>query len=251
MVYRRKRGNRRQASPSELAGVTDRDRDPGNVHHGAVDFGLEQVGRAQSVVHVEAIHAEKKNVCVQAPQSLFRDRSHQREGILPQGTAGQNHLEGRTREFGGDIDGVRDDGQMLALAQSPCDRGGCGSGIKNDYLAFFHHASGGGANLRLFLPVQLFFLPQGRIFERAFSRWQGAAVGAVDSAMGLVNVQIFSNRDLRCAEMLGQVADQYTAVATQNLQDQSSSFFVQHRLTRKRLLSRICILPLTEQYNRK
>jgi hypothetical protein len=51
--------------------------------------------------------------------------------------------------------------------------------------------------------------------------------------------------------MPGQVADQYTSVVIQHLQDQSASFFVQHRLTRKGSPSGICILPLTEQYNRK
>ncbi len=68
VVHRRKRRNRRQAAPAELAGIAYHDHHSGNVHHGAIDFGLEQVGRAQSVMHVEAVHSQEKNVCVQTPQ---------------------------------------------------------------------------------------------------------------------------------------------------------------------------------------
>jgi hypothetical protein len=57
----------------------------------------------------------------------------------------------------------------------------------------------------------------------------------MDAAMRLENVQIFSNGDLGGSEMLGQGADQHAPLAIQHLNDQSTSFFVQHWLTRESL----------------
>jgi hypothetical protein len=68
-------------------------------------------------------------------------------------------------------------------------------------------------------------------------RRQSAAVAAVNAAVGLQSIQILSDGDLGCAELLCQVHDQNAAVAIQNFQDVSASFFVQHCFTREGSLS--------------
>ena len=79
MVDGRGRCNRTQGAAAELAGVANHNHDPGHIHHGTVDFGLELVGRGQAMVHVEAIHTKKKNVGVQSPQGVVRNRPDKRE----------------------------------------------------------------------------------------------------------------------------------------------------------------------------
>jgi hypothetical protein len=99
-------------------------------------------------------------------------------------------------------------------------------------LAFPHHADGGTRNLQFFFAMQLLLFPKSRIFQCAPPRRQSAAVAAMDAAAGLQSIQILSDGDLGCAELFGQVHDQNAAVATQDFQDLSASFFVQQSSTR-------------------
>ncbi len=71
--------DQRQASAAELAGIAHRHRALRDSDHDPVDLGFQKIGRAQSVVDVEAVHAEKENVGVQSAQRFLRNRSHQRE----------------------------------------------------------------------------------------------------------------------------------------------------------------------------
>jgi hypothetical protein len=40
---------------------------------------LQQIGRAQSVLHIKSIDSQEQNVGIQPMQRFFRDRSHQGE----------------------------------------------------------------------------------------------------------------------------------------------------------------------------
>ncbi len=54
------------------------------------------------------------------------------------------------------------------------------------------------------LMVELFFLPQRRIFKRAFARRQSSSVGAMDQAMRVQDFEILANRNLRGFELPGE-----------------------------------------------
>jgi hypothetical protein len=56
---------------------------------------------------------------------------------------------------------------------------------------------------------------------------------ALNTSVGLKNIEIFTDGDLRGAELFGQVHDQNASVAIQNVENMSAPLFVQHRSIRQ------------------
>jgi len=95
-------------------------------------------------------------------------------------------------------------------------------------LTFLYLTCRGSRDPQLLLAMQLFFFPQGRIFQRAFPGWQCAAVSAMHHPVGMQDFQIFPDRDLGSIEFPGHIGHQHTTVPLQNLDNGSPSFFVEH-----------------------
>ena len=52
----------RQAAPSKFAGVANRHRFLRDLDHHAIDFGFQQIRRAQSKVNIESIDSQKQRI---------------------------------------------------------------------------------------------------------------------------------------------------------------------------------------------
>src|ERR1019366_9245375 len=59
-----------------------------------------------------------------------------------------------------------------------------------------------------------------------------AAVGALYDALAVEEFQVFADGDLRNAEMPGQVFDEHTSIAVQDLKDFTAAFFVEQTVRR-------------------
>jgi phage FluMu protein gp41 len=75
--------------------------------------------------------------------------------------------------------------------------------------------------------MELFFLAQSGIEQRANLQRQCAAVGALDDTLAVKKLQIFANRDLRNPEMPGEIFDQHASIPVQDPEDFAAAFFVQ------------------------
>jgi hypothetical protein len=126
----------------------------------------------------------------------FCDGSDQGKRILAQGATGENDFDGGPGQFGGDVHGIGDDGEVLEIAQGAGNRRGRGARVENQDLAFFHLRCSAFCDAQFFLAVELFFLPQGWIFERTFAGGERAAVSAMDQAVGVQDLEILANRNL-------------------------------------------------------
>src|SRR5258708_12509446 len=71
----------RKTAVSELAGVADSHHTAGPLHHDAVDFRFEQIGRAQTKLYIEAIHTEKASIAAHLSETLLRHPPNQQKRI--------------------------------------------------------------------------------------------------------------------------------------------------------------------------
>lgn len=179
-------------------------------------------------MRVEAVDAKKKKIGAETAQGFLGDGADQRERILPQRSSGEDDFDGRPGKFGGDIHRVGDDREVLEIAQSPGDGGGGGAGVQDDDLTFFHFGRGVLSDPHFFLTVELFFFPEGGVFERALTRGEGSAVSAVHETVGVQDLKILTNRNLRGFEMAAKFGDQDTSLAVEQLDDGATAFFVEH-----------------------
>ena len=62
--------------------------------------------------------------------------------------------------------------------------------------------------------MELFFLAERGIFERAVARGKGAAVRAVDRPVSVQEIEIFPNRNLRGLEVAREFGDQNPALTS-------------------------------------
>jgi hypothetical protein len=74
--------------------------------------------------------------------------------------------------------------------------------------------------------MEFLFFSQRGIFQGAVACWKGTAVGAVDPAFCMQDLQVLADGDLGSVELSGQVHDQDSAIPTQNIEDCSSPLFV-------------------------
>ena len=179
-------------------------------------------------MRVEAVDAEKKKIGAKTAQGFLGDGADQRERILPQRASGEDDLDGRSGKFGGDVDRVGDDREVLEITQGPGDGGGGGAGVQDDDLTFLHFGRGVLGDPHFFLTVQLLFFSKRGVFERTLARGQGPAVSAVHETVGMQDFEILANRNLRGFEMATKFGDQDPALAVEQLDDGATTFFVEH-----------------------
>jgi len=79
-------------------------------------------------------------------------------------------------------------------------------------VALLHHRSRAVGDAEFLLAVELFFLAERGIFERAVARGKDAAVSAVDHPVSVQDREIFPNRNLRGLEVAGEFGDQNPAL---------------------------------------
>jgi hypothetical protein len=88
-------------------------------------------------------------------QGFFGDGADQRKRILSQSPSSENYFDGSSSQFGGDVEGVRNDGQILKAAQGARDRRSSGAGVEDDDLTFLHHRSRAAGDAEFFPAVEL------------------------------------------------------------------------------------------------
>ncbi len=88
-------------------------------------------------------------------QGFFGDGADQRNRILAQSPSSENYFDGSSSQFGGDVEGVGNDGQILKAAQGARDRRSSGAGVENDDLTFLHHRSRAAGDAEFFPVVEL------------------------------------------------------------------------------------------------
>jgi hypothetical protein len=130
---------------------------------------------------------------------------------------GENYFDGSSSQFGGDVKGVGNDGQMLKAAQGARDRRSSGAGVENDNLAFLHHRSRAVRDAEFFPAVEPFLLAERGIFDGAVARGNRAAVSAVDRPVSLQDIEILADRNLGGFEVAGEFGDQNPALTTQQI----------------------------------
>jgi hypothetical protein len=74
--------------------------------------------------------------------------------------------------------------------------------------------------------MQLLFFSQSGVFQGAVACWKCTAVGAVNPACYMQDIQVLADGDLGSVELSGQVHDQDPTIPTQQIKDRSLPLFV-------------------------
>ena len=124
---------RANATRPDLGGVGDDDDAPGAGDEHAVRVGLDLVVRHEAPLRIDAVDAHHGQVEVHAFQGSLGEPSHQLVGLAARRAAGDDELQiGAQGELGGDVEGVGDDGESVAVGQAPGDLGGGGAAGEAD-----------------------------------------------------------------------------------------------------------------------
>ena len=96
-------------------------------------MGLDLVVRHEAPVRIDAVDAHHGQVEVHAFQGRLGETSHQLVGLAARRAAGDDELQiGAQGELGGDVEGVGDDGESVAVGQAPGDLGRGGAAGEAD-----------------------------------------------------------------------------------------------------------------------
>lgn len=163
---------------------------------------------------------------MQFVERLLGEGPDQRERVLSQTAPCQNHFQSRSGEFSCNIHRIGNYRKVLKVPEGAGDGGGRSAGIEDDHLPFRHHARGGRSNLQLLFAMQLLFFSQSGVFQGAVARWKCPAMGAVNLAFYVQDIQILADGHLGSVELSGQVHDQDPAISTQQIKDRSLPLFV-------------------------
>jgi hypothetical protein len=163
---------------------------------------------------------------MQLMERLLGERADQGKRVFPQTAPGQNHFQHRSGEFSRDIRRVGNDRQVPKIPEGAGDGGSRSARVEDDHLPLRHHSGCSRRNLQLLLAMQLLFFSQREIFQGAVARWKCTAVGAVNLASSMQDLQVLADGDLGSVELSGQVYDQDSAISTQKIEDCSSPLFV-------------------------
>lgn len=82
-------------------------------------------------------------------------------------------------------------------------------------------------NLCLLLAMKLFFFAQRRIEQRSGLYRQCAAVCAFNNSLGVQELKVLPNRNLRNMKASRQIVDEHASIPIQNLQYLAAAFFVE------------------------
>ena len=76
--------------------------------------------------------------------------------------------------------------------------------------------------------MEFLFFAQRGIFERPLARGECAAMRAVDETVGVEDLKILANRNLRRFELAREFSDQNSALVGEQIEDGAAAFFVEH-----------------------
>ena len=117
------RRDQRKTAPPELARVAHCHGTFRDLHHNAIHFRFQQVGRAQPVGARRSRRRRGNRMSALKRRRSLPQSAHQGKRILAQRAARQDYFHRRARQFRRDIDRVGDNRQILELPQRTGDRG--------------------------------------------------------------------------------------------------------------------------------
>src|SRR5437870_2573932 len=129
---------------------------------------------------VQAVHAEKQNVCIQPGYRFLGKQSLQRKRIPAQRAACENCFYRSPRQLRGDVYRIRNNRNIPKVTQRAANGRRSRAGIKDHDLTLFDQSGGASCDAQLLLAPKPFFFEQCWVFERSFPSWQRATMSPVD-----------------------------------------------------------------------
>src|SRR5689334_15253215 len=227
LAYRGDLADLGEGHQADLGAVGDDDDRAGALDQGAVRVGFHLVVGGEAGLEGDAVGADEHDVEVQAGQAGLGDGAQQLIGLGHGYSAGDDELEvGAYRHFGGDVQGVGDQGEALLVDEGPRDLGGGGAAGEADRVTFGDAGRGLAGD-----PELLFLVAAALVAERELvedSVRDRAAVGAGQQALALKQAEVTADGGGRHAQLVRDIGDIYAAVPGQPLQDRLQPLRLPH-----------------------
>ena len=203
----------------------------GAVDHGPVAMRLHGVVRGAPGPDLDPVHSHENNVEVERGQAGFSQRARQLVGVAayrpPGDDEGQVGPHGQLR---GNVEGVGDDGEALAIGQRPGHLGGRGPPRQPDGHPLDHVGSRFSCDTALFFGMADAFVAQGQLVGDGVDH--GAAVGAAQQPLLFQHGQVAPDRGGGDTEVLGQFGHAHGPAVGQPSEDGREALFSPHRSKR-------------------
>ena len=103
--------------------------------------------------------------------------------------------------------------------------------IEDDHLAGPDHFHGGSGDADFFPAEEPFLFLKRAVVQSTCADRQCAAMGALEQALMMKQLQVLADGDEGGVEALGKIADEYPAFVLKEFDGLAAAFFVQHGAT--------------------
>ena len=211
---------------AELAGVEDGDHLLGGIDHRLVEAGLLEVRCGDAVLDADRVHAEEELVAIEILERRLGEHAHGGVGDRAHLAAQGNDAEAVVVvERDGDVEGVRDDCQVVEAFEVLGDLHRGGAGIEDDGLAVGDHLRGELGEQLLLAGVQVLLLADRHVVVVAgLVHVHGAALDAEQQLLLLEDGEVLADGYFRDVELLHQIGDVDLAVSLQLVEQETPAF---------------------------